>query len=188
MLRNSWEGQQKSKVDCSSEMESSIDRLPDEEAGHLSSGSARQPGTTLAETHRRRYQQKNNNGYLLNAFLDFETPLDILTHLLIGSEGTLGFIAEAVLHTLPDYPRRYTGQLYSRPCKMRPMRSARWRIGSRAAEIMDRPSLARSSPARSACAASAAAKTAAAILVDIRGRRGTTSPSSAGPRRASCRA
>ncbi|HLO13336.1 MAG TPA: FAD-binding oxidoreductase, partial [Anaerolineales bacterium] len=66
---------------------------------------------TLAERVRRRYQMKNNNGYLLNAFLDFEAPLDILIHLLIGSEGTLGFIAEAVLHTLPDYPRRYTGQL-----------------------------------------------------------------------------
>src|SRR5512146_1332085 len=53
----------------------------------------------LAERIHRRYQMKNNNGYLLNAFLDFDTPLDILTHLLIGSEGTLGFIAEAVLYT-----------------------------------------------------------------------------------------
>ena len=62
----------------------------------------------------KRYQLKNTNGYLLNAFLDFDTPLNILTHIMIGSEGTLGFIAEAVLHTLPDYPRRYTGQLYFR--------------------------------------------------------------------------
>src|SRR6185503_3017437 len=69
-------------------------------------------GETLAERVHRRYQMKNTNGYLLNAFLDFDTPLDILTHIMIGSEGTLGFIAEAVLHTLPDYPRRYTGQLY----------------------------------------------------------------------------
>jgi hypothetical protein len=69
-------------------------------------------GETLAKKIRRRYQMKNNNGYLLNAFLDFDRPLDILVHLMIGSEGTLGFIAEAVLNTLPDYPRRYTGQLY----------------------------------------------------------------------------
>jgi D-lactate dehydrogenase len=99
-------------------------------------------GETLAAKIRRRYQMKNNNGYLLNAFLDFDTPLDILTHLLIGSEGTLGFIAEAVLHTLLDYPRRYTGQLYFRNLQdaasaILPIKES----GARAAEIMDRAAL-----------------------------------------------
>ena len=99
-------------------------------------------GETLAAKIRRRYQMKNNNGYLLNAFLDFDRPLDILTHLLIGSEGTLGFIAEAVLHTLPDYPRRYTGQLYFRNLQdaasaISPIKES----GARAAEIMDRAAL-----------------------------------------------
>ena len=99
-------------------------------------------GETLAAKIRRRYQMKNNNGYLLNAFLDFDTPLDILVHLLIGSEGTLGFIAEAVLHTLPDYPRRYTGQLYFKNLQdaasaIAPIRQS----GARAAEIMDRAAL-----------------------------------------------
>ena len=85
---------------------------------------------------------KNNNGYLLNAFVDFDSPLDILTHLLIGSEGTLGFIAEAVLHTLPDYTYKYTGQLYFR--NIQDAASAIYPIkqsGARAAEIMDRESL-----------------------------------------------
>jgi D-lactate dehydrogenase len=99
-------------------------------------------GETLAAKIRRRYQMKNNNGYLLNAFLDFDTPLDILTHLMIGSEGTLGFIAEAVLHTLPDYSRRYTGQLYFRTLQdaasaILPIKES----GARAAEIMDRAAL-----------------------------------------------
>jgi len=41
----------------------------------------------------------------LNAFLDFDTaPLSILWHLLVGSEGTFGFIAEAVFRTIPDLP------------------------------------------------------------------------------------
>lgn len=98
--------------------------------------------TDLTERVRTRYQMKNNNGYLLNAFLDFDTPLDILTHLMIGSEGTLGFIAEAVLHTLPDYPRKYTGQLYFKTVQdaaaaIYPLRQS----GVRAAEIMDRASL-----------------------------------------------
>src|SRR6266540_2374433 len=99
-------------------------------------------GEGLAERIQRRYQMKNTNGYLLNAFLDFDTPLDILTHIMIGSEGTLGFIAEAVLHTLPDYPRRYTGQLYFKNLQdaasaIAPINES----GARAAEIMDRAAL-----------------------------------------------
>jgi D-lactate dehydrogenase len=99
-------------------------------------------GERLAEKIRRRYQIKNNNGYLLNAFLDFHSPLDILTHLLIGSEGTLGFVAEGVLHTLPDYTYKYTGQMYFK--NIRDAASAIYPIkgsGARAAEIMDRESL-----------------------------------------------
>ena len=97
---------------------------------------------TLAEKIRRRYQLKNNNGYLLNAFLDFEHPLDILIHLLIGSEGTLGFIAEGVLHTLPDYTYKYTGQMYFK--NIRDAAAAVYPIkqsGARAVEVMDRESL-----------------------------------------------
>ena len=99
-------------------------------------------GEKLAERIHRRYQMKNTNGYLLNAFLDFETPLDILTHIMIGSEGTLGFIAEGVLHTLPDYSRRYTGQLYFKNLQdaasaIAPIKES----GARAAEIMDRAAL-----------------------------------------------
>ncbi len=96
----------------------------------------------LAERILRRYQMKNTNGYMLNAFLDFDTPLDILTHIMIGSEGTLGFIGEAVLHTLPDYPRKYTGQLYFKNLQdaasaIAPIKES----GARAAEIMDRAAL-----------------------------------------------
>jgi D-lactate dehydrogenase len=90
----------------------------------------------------KRYQIKNNNGYLLNAFLDFEHPLDILIHLLIGSEGTLGFIAEGVLNTLPDYTYKYTGQMYFK--NIRDAAAAVYPIkqsGARAVEVMDRESL-----------------------------------------------
>ncbi|HJS19847.1 MAG TPA: FAD-binding and (Fe-S)-binding domain-containing protein [Anaerolineales bacterium] len=98
--------------------------------------------TQLAARIQTRYQMKNTNGYLLNAFLDFDSPLDILTHIMIGSEGTLGFIAEAVLQTLPDYPRRYTGQLYFK--NLQDAAAAIPAIkesGARAAEIMDRAAL-----------------------------------------------
>nr|MCU0717913.1 FAD-binding oxidoreductase [Pirellula sp.] len=57
----------------------------------------------LRDKIRRKYQQKNTVGYSLNALLDYDRPLDILAHLLIGGEGTLAFISEAVLRTLPDH-------------------------------------------------------------------------------------
>jgi D-lactate dehydrogenase len=68
--------------------------------------------TALAARIRKKYKQKNTVGYSMNAFLDFEPPLDILAHLIIGGEGTLAFIAEAVLNTVPDLPYKMTGMLY----------------------------------------------------------------------------
>ncbi|MEX3507042.1 FAD-binding and (Fe-S)-binding domain-containing protein [Corynebacterium sp. LK2590] len=47
------------------------------------------------------FSLKNTMGYGLNSFLDFETPAKLLEHLIIGSEGTLAFIAEAVFRTVP---------------------------------------------------------------------------------------
>jgi D-lactate dehydrogenase len=68
--------------------------------------------SALTERIRKKYRQKNTVGYSMNAFLDFEHPLDVLAHLIIGGEGTLAFIAEAVLNTVPDLPYKYTGMLY----------------------------------------------------------------------------
>lgn len=62
----------------------------------------------LHDKIRRKYLQKNTVGYSLNALVDYERPLDILSHLLIGGEGTLAFISEAVLRTLPDHPEKAT--------------------------------------------------------------------------------
>ncbi len=59
---------------------------------------------TLALHILRQYRVKNTLGYSLNALLDFEDPLEILTHLMIGSEGTLGFIAGISLKTIPCPP------------------------------------------------------------------------------------
>ncbi len=66
----------------------------------------------LVERIRKKYKQKNTTGYCMNAFIDFEHPLDILTHVIIGGEGTLAFIAEAVMNTVPDLPCKITGMLY----------------------------------------------------------------------------
>ncbi|MFE1552169.1 FAD-binding and (Fe-S)-binding domain-containing protein [Streptomyces sp. NPDC058718] len=50
---------------------------------------------------RAKYAIKNTNGYRLDAFLDGSTPVQILRGLMVGSEGTFGFIAETVFDTLP---------------------------------------------------------------------------------------
>ena len=50
---------------------------------------------------RKKYQLKNTSGYRLDAFLDGATPVQILRGLMVGSEGTLGFIAETVFDTVP---------------------------------------------------------------------------------------
>ena len=55
----------------------------------------------LTERIKRKYSIRNTHGLRLQAFLDGETPLEIFRRLMVGSEGILGFIAEAVIETVP---------------------------------------------------------------------------------------
>jgi D-lactate dehydrogenase len=55
----------------------------------------------LSERIRRKFAIKNTTGYRLCAFLDADEPLEIFRRLLVGSEGTLAFLAEAVFETVP---------------------------------------------------------------------------------------
>ncbi len=96
----------------------------------------------LLDRIRRKYTRKNTTGYSLNAFVDFSEPLEIFTHLLIGSEGTLAFVAEAVLDTVPDLPHKTTGllvfpSLHAAGAAIVPLRDA----GATAVELLDRASL-----------------------------------------------
>ncbi|GIX40572.1 MAG: hypothetical protein KatS3mg129_0305 [Leptospiraceae bacterium] len=89
-----------------------------------------------------KYKIKNTTGYSLNAFIDYDKVTDIIAHLLIGSEGTLGFIAEAELQTIPDFPYKYTGILcFSNiftACETIP---ALIKMNASAVELMDRASI-----------------------------------------------
>jgi D-lactate dehydrogenase len=62
-----------------------------------------QGDAALAERIRRKFAIKNTTGYSLNALVDFSDPFEILQHLLIGSEGTLGFISSITYRTVPEY-------------------------------------------------------------------------------------
>ncbi|MBC9717487.1 FAD-binding oxidoreductase [Streptomyces sp. TRM66268-LWL] len=55
----------------------------------------------LVRRIRAKYEIKNTNGYRLDAFLDGATPVEIMRGLMVGSEGTFGFISEVVFDTLP---------------------------------------------------------------------------------------
>ena len=57
----------------------------------------------LAARIRHKFRMKNTTGYSLNALVDYEDPIDILAHLMIGSEGTLGFLSEITYRTVPEY-------------------------------------------------------------------------------------
>lgn len=64
---------------------------------------------------RRRIEQqfamKNTMGYGLNALLDHDAAVDILAHLVVGSEGTLAYLAEVTLRTVPALPHAATALL-----------------------------------------------------------------------------
>ncbi len=96
----------------------------------------------LTKKIRAKYLTKNTTGYSLNAFLDHDRAVDIFSHLLIGAEGTLACIAEAVLNTVPDLPVKYTGlllfdSLRSACTAIAPLREA----GAAALELMDRAAM-----------------------------------------------
>jgi D-lactate dehydrogenase len=65
----------------------------------------------LADRIRRKFKMKNTTGYSLNALVDFEEPIDIIQHLMVGSEGTLGFIAEVTYNTVPELPHKASALL-----------------------------------------------------------------------------
>ena len=96
----------------------------------------------LVEKIKRKYKIKNTVGYGINAFIDYQDPLDILSHLLIGAEGTLAFIAEAVLKTIPDKKYKTTGILFfENPVTAAEAIPSLKGTKAEALELMDRPAL-----------------------------------------------
>ncbi|MFF0623850.1 FAD-binding and (Fe-S)-binding domain-containing protein [Streptomyces sp. NPDC004296] len=87
---------------------------------------------------RAKHTIKNTNGYRLDAFLDGRTPVEILRGLMVGSQGTLGFIAETVFTTLPLDRHTSTALLFFPTLAAAAAAVPRFtEAGARAVELMD---------------------------------------------------
>ena len=92
----------------------------------------------------KKYSIKNTMGYSLNALIDFEDEIDIVAHLMIGSEGTLGFISSITYNTI-DEPKLKASSLILfdniyEACKFAENLKSKKDLVL-AAELMDRASL-----------------------------------------------
>jgi len=91
---------------------------------------------------RKKFSIKNTTGYHMEAFLDGATPLEIFRRLIVGSEGTLAFIVEAVFDTVRDDQYRLTSfmifpDMHAACAAVKPFVDS----GAAAVELTDRASL-----------------------------------------------
>ena len=81
-------------------------RKPELARGLAELGRSTKQDESLAAHIRHKFRLKNTTGYGLNALVDHSEAADILAHLMIGSEGTLGFISEITYRTVPDHAHK----------------------------------------------------------------------------------
>jgi D-lactate dehydrogenase len=92
---------------------------------------------------RHKFRMKNTTGYGINALVDFDDPVEILAHLMIGSEGTLGFISSITYRTVPEYADKASALIlfHDLETACRAV-TALANAPVDAVELMDRPALA----------------------------------------------
>ena len=120
----------------------------------------------------RQFSMKNTMGYGVNALVDFDTPAQILAHLLVGSEGTLAFVAQATLRTVPLRPHAATALLvFADLAAASRALPALVATGAAALELMDATSLrvGQTVPGAPAVVRDLTVDRQAALLVEYRG-------------------
>ena len=89
-----------------------------------------------------KFKIKNTTGYGINSFVDFLDPIDILLHLMVGSEGTLAFISEVTYRTVVEHPSKASAMMYYATIKDACNATIKLKKGPvSAVELMDRASL-----------------------------------------------
>lgn len=66
----------------------------------------------LSERIRYKYSIKNVTGLNIFPFVRFQDPFDIMAHLLVGSEGTLAFMSQVTMKTLPLLAKEASAMVY----------------------------------------------------------------------------
>ena len=66
----------------------------------------------LASRIRTKYNIKNVTGLNLRPLVAYDDPFDIIAHSMVGSEGTLAFLAEVTMKTLHDYKFKASAMVY----------------------------------------------------------------------------
>ena len=66
----------------------------------------------LASHIRTKYSIKNVTGLNLRPLIAYDDPFDIIAHSMVGSEGTLAFLAEVTMKTLFDYKYKASAMVY----------------------------------------------------------------------------
>lgn len=90
-----------------------------------------------------KYRLKNTTGYAINSLIDFDDPIDILAHLMIGSEGTLGFISSITYNTVIEHKYRASSLVFFPDIQTTCLAvSALANANVAAVELMDRRALA----------------------------------------------
>lgn len=124
----------------------------------------------LAEKIRHKYRLKNTTGYALNSLVDFADGIEILKHLLVGSEGTLGFISNVTYRTVVDEPLKAAALvIFPDIISTCEATTALKSMPVAAVELMDRAALlsVEDQPGMSGLL-QGLPETAAALLIDIR--------------------
>ena len=97
---------------------------------------------TLAARIHHKFKIKNTTGYSLNALVDYHDPLDILIHLMIGSEGTLGFISSITYRTVIDDPCKASALVFFPNIETACQAVIQLKLETvSAVELLDRPAL-----------------------------------------------
>jgi len=60
----------------------------------------------------KKYSIKNVTGLNIRPFVAYEDPFDIMAHCLVGSEGSLAFMSEITMKTIPEETAKSTAMLY----------------------------------------------------------------------------
>jgi D-lactate dehydrogenase len=96
----------------------------------------------LSARIRRKFKIKNTTGYSLNALVDYEDAIEILSHLMIGSEGTLGFISRITYRTVVEEAHKASALVFFPTIEAACQAVIRLKVQPVAAvELLDRPAL-----------------------------------------------